>query len=65
MHEAAVEEKAEAAIETAARLLEDLPSRTYASSALLAEELERVRDGDPSYVLHEYLAGDQRGILAP
>lgn len=56
VQEAAVGDKAARAIEVAAQLLEDLPSRDYAYAALLADELERVRNGEPSYVFHEYLA---------
>ena len=60
--EAAVEDKAERAIEMAAHLLEDLPSRDYAHAVLLAGELERVRDGKPFYVFHEYLAEVNEGF---
>lgn len=56
VREAPIEEKGQRAIEVAARLLEDLPSREYASAVLLADELERVRHGKPYYVFHEYLA---------
>ena len=57
VQQAAIEEKAARAIEVATtQLLEDLPSRDYAFGALFAEELERVRDGKPGYVFHEYLA---------
>lgn len=56
VREAPTEQKAAKAIEVAARLLEDLPSRDYASAILLAEELERVRNAKPGYVFHEYLA---------
>jgi SAM-dependent methyltransferase len=56
VREAPMEEKAHRAIELAAQLLEDLPSRDYAHAVLLAEELERVRNGNPDYVFHEYLA---------
>jgi hypothetical protein len=59
---AGIEEKGEQAIAAAANLLAALPPRTYASSALLSEELERVRDSDPSYVLHEYLADTNEGF---
>ena len=62
VREAAVEDKAEKAIEMAAHLLEDLPSRDYAFAVLLAEELERVRDGKPGYVFHEYLAQVNEGF---
>ena len=40
----------------------DLSSREYAYSALLAEELERVRDGEPFYVFHEYLEDYNEGF---
>lgn len=53
---APIEQKAARAIEVAAHLLEDFPSRDYASAILLAEELVRVRDAKPDYVFHEYLA---------
>jgi SAM-dependent methyltransferase len=56
VRDAPIEEKAHRAIEYAAQLLEDLPSRDYASAVLLAGELERVRNGNPGYVYHEYLA---------
>jgi SAM-dependent methyltransferase len=56
VREAPIEQKAYRAIEDAARLLEDLHSRDYASAILLAEELERVRNAKPGYVFHEYLA---------
>ncbi len=56
VREAPIEEKAHRAIELAAHLLEDLPSRDYAHAVLLAGELERVRNGQPGYVYHEYLA---------
>lgn len=62
VREAAVEDKAERAIEVAAHLLEDLPSRDYAHAVLLAEELERVRDGKPFYVFHEYLTEVNEGF---
>jgi len=50
VRDAAIEEKATRAIEVATQLLEDLPSRNYASAVLLAKELECVRDGKPFYV---------------
>jgi SAM-dependent methyltransferase len=56
VRDATLEDRARRAREMAARLLEDLPSRDYAHAVLLAGELERVRDGKPFYVLHEYLA---------
>lgn len=62
VREAAVENKAKRAIEVAARLLEDLPSRDYAHAVLLAEELERVRNGKPFYVFHEYLTEVNEGF---
>ena len=62
VQEAAVEDKADRAIEVAAHLLEVLPSRDYAFAVLLAEELERVRDGKPFYVFHEYLAEVNEGF---
>lgn len=62
VREAPLEEKAKRAIEAAARLLEDLPSRDYAHAVLLGEELERVRDGKPFYVYHEYIADVNEGF---
>lgn len=62
VRDAAIEEKATRAIEVATQLLEDLPSRNYASAVLLAKELECVRDGKPFYVLHEYLAEVNEGF---
>jgi SAM-dependent methyltransferase len=62
VREAPIEQKAGRAIEVAARLLEDLPSRDYASAILLAEELERVRSAKPGYVFHEYLADVNDGF---
>jgi methyltransferase-like protein/ubiquinone/menaquinone biosynthesis C-methylase UbiE len=62
VREAAVEAKAERAIEVATQLLEDLPSRDYAFAVLLAEELKRVRNGKPFYVFHEYLAEVNEGF---
>jgi hypothetical protein len=59
---APTEERAGLAIDLAARLLEDFPSRDYAHAVLLAEELERVRNGRPSYVFHEYLAEINEGF---
>jgi SAM-dependent methyltransferase len=56
VREAAIEEKARKAIEVADQLLNDLPSRDYASATLLGSELERVSRGTPFYVFHEYLA---------
>jgi len=53
---AGIEDKAKRAIEVAEQLLEDLPSRDDPDAAFLADELERVRDGKPFYVFHEYLA---------
>ena len=51
VQEVAVEDKAKKAIEVATQLLEDMSSRNYAFAALLAEELERVRDGNPPLCL--------------
>ena len=62
VREAPVQRKAERAIQVAANLLEDLPSRDYAAAVVLANELERVRDGAPFYVLHEYLAETSQGF---
>jgi methyltransferase-like protein len=62
VREAPLARKAEKAIQVAANLLEDLPSRDYAAAVLLAYELERVRDGAPFYVLHEYLAETNQGF---
>jgi len=62
VREAAIEHKAARASEVATQLLEDLPSRDYAFAVLLAEELERVRDGKPFYVFHEYLAEVNEGF---
>jgi trans-aconitate methyltransferase len=62
VRQAADEDKAARAIEVAARLLQDLPSRGHAHAALLAEELERVRNGKPFYIFHEYLAELNEGF---
>ena len=62
VREAAVEHKAARAIEVATQLLEDLPSRDFAFGALFAEELARVRNGNPGYVFHEYLAEINEGF---
>ncbi len=62
VRDAPLEHKAERARQVARRLLEDLPSREYAFAALLTEELERVRDGERFYVLHEYLAEFNEGF---
>jgi SAM-dependent methyltransferase len=62
VREAPLARKAEKAIQVAANLLEDLPSRDYAAAVLLANELERVRNGAPFYVLHEYLAETNQGF---
>ncbi len=56
VREAAIEDKAQKAIEVATQLLQDMPTSNYASAVLLSEELERVRLGKPFYVFHEYLA---------
>jgi SAM-dependent methyltransferase len=62
VREAAVREKATKAIELAARLLEDVPSSGFASTVVLADELARVRDSQPFYVFHEYLAATNDGF---
>lgn len=62
VREAHVADRARRAMELAGRLLEDLPSREYAHALLLSGELERVRDGKPFYVLHEYLADVNEGF---
>ncbi|MEP7306568.1 MAG: class I SAM-dependent methyltransferase [Acidobacteriota bacterium] len=62
VREATLEDKAGVASAAAGRLLEQLPSGGYAWSVLLAEELQRVRDGESSYVLHEYLAETNDGF---
>jgi hypothetical protein len=62
VRQATVEHRAARAIEVATRLLQDLPSRDYAHAVLLAEELERVRNGKPFYVAHEYLAEVNEGF---
>jgi len=62
VQDANIEDKANEAIKLATKLLEELPSRDYAHAALLGEELERVRDGDPSYVFHEYLTEHNEGF---
>lgn len=62
VREAVIEYKAQRAIEVANDLLEDMPSRDYAFAVQLAEELERVRDGKPGYVFHEYLAEVNEGF---
>jgi SAM-dependent methyltransferase len=59
---AASSEQARKAIEVAARLLEDLPSPPFASAAVLADELMRVRRSEPHYVQHEYLADTNDGF---
>jgi SAM-dependent methyltransferase len=56
VREAPIQDKGTRAIEVAAQLLADLPSQEYASAVVLADELERVRQGKPYYVFHEYLA---------
>jgi hypothetical protein len=56
VREAPIQDKGNRAIELAAQLLADLPSREHASAVLLGDELERVRQGRPCYVFHEYLA---------
>ena len=62
VQQAAIEDKANKAIEVAAELLQATPSRDYAYAVLLAEELERVRDGKPFYIFHEYLEEFNEGI---
>jgi methyltransferase-like protein len=62
VREAAPEDRAARAIDVATRLLDDLPSRNYAHAVSLAEELERVRSGEPFYVAHEYLAEVNEGF---
>ena len=62
VQDASVVEKGEVAIEVARQLLDDLPSRDYASAVLLAEELERVVHGERWYVFHEYLAEVNEGF---
>ena len=55
-------QKAIKAIELATRLLEDIPPSGFASTVVLADELARVRDGEPSYVFHEYLTETNDGF---
>jgi SAM-dependent methyltransferase len=62
VREADIGDKAVRAIEVASRLLEDIPSSQFASTVVLAAELERVRSGQPSYVFHEYLADTNDGF---
>ena len=62
VQQAAIEDKASKAIEVASELLQAIPSRDYAYAVLLAEELERVRDGKPFYVFHEYLEEFNQGF---
>lgn len=62
VREAPLAEKATKAIELAARLLEDAPPSGFASAVVLVDELTRVRDGDPSYVFHEYLTDTNDGF---
>ena len=62
VQQAAIEDKANKAIEVATELLQAMPSRDYAYAVLLAEELERVRDGKPFYVFHEYLEEFNEGV---
>lgn len=62
VQEASLEQKSEQATKIASQILDDLPSRDYAFAALLAEELERVRDGKPFYVFHEYLTEFNEGF---
>lgn len=62
VQQAAIEDKANKAMEVASQLLDTLPSRDYAYAALLADELQRVRDGKPFYVFHEYLEEFNEGF---
>jgi ubiquinone/menaquinone biosynthesis C-methylase UbiE/methyltransferase-like protein len=62
VQQAAIEDKASKAIEVASELLQAMPSRDYAYAVLIAEELERVRDGKPFYVYHEYLEEFNQGF---
>jgi SAM-dependent methyltransferase len=62
VREADIADKAMRAIEVANRLLEDIPTAKFASTVVLAAELERVRDGQPSYVFHEYLTDTNDGF---
>ena len=62
VQQAAIEDKATKAIEVATELLQAMPSRDYAYAVLLAEELERVRDGKPFYIFHEYLEEFNEGF---
>lgn len=52
---APVHNKAEAAIEIAHELLNELHDNDTAYGALLEDELKRVPECSPSYILHEYL----------
>lgn len=62
VREAPIEQKAARAIALATRLIEDMPSAGFASTVVLADELARVRDGDPGYVFHEYLTDTNDGF---
>jgi len=62
VREAPIEQKAARAIALATRLIEDMPSAGFASTVVLADELARVRDGDPAYVFHEYLTDTNVGF---
>ena len=62
VREASEQQRAARAIRVATELLKDLPSRDYAHAALLVEELERVRNAEPFYVAHEYLAEFNEGF---
>ncbi len=62
VQQAAIEDKATKAIEVATELLQAMPSRDYAYAVLLTEELERVRDGKPFYIFHEYLEEYNEGF---
>jgi SAM-dependent methyltransferase len=59
---APVTEQAARAIETAGNLLNYLQGTECASATVLAEELQRVRQAKPFYVLHEYLAEFNNGF---
>lgn len=62
VQEAAPVDQAEVAIALAAEWLGDLPSQDSAHAALLRDELERVRHGNPFYVFHEHLAETNDGF---
>jgi methyltransferase-like protein len=62
VNEASLECKAAKAIQVATQLLKDLPYPDCAASVVLSEELQRVCNGKPFYVLHEYLAEANDGF---